>query len=194
MKALATRVIATGLVLAGCGGASAAGPGASNANEGGGGGVPNTRANAVGTGSVSALIGPPGGSLELSGGPRVEIPAGAVQEALEYVLSTAPKTTAFFNQEHERPVGPTFSFAPDVQAPDGESIRVSLPLASFPDGWGDPSIAYEYVVGAMVGADEAEHTRWDYEDARLSGGRLVADLPGLPGDRLQFILTNLEAQ
>ena len=195
MKAWVASAMAAATLLAGCGGAGTTRPGAASAGDTDEeSGVPNTRVTKVGSDSVTALVGPPGGSLELSGGPRVESPSGAVEEAQEYVLSHAPKTTAFGNYEHERAVGPTFVLSPAIEAPEGSSITVSLPLAGMPDGWGDPSIAYEYVVGDMVGAEDAKHTRWDYESARLSGGRLVADLPGLPGERLQFVLTNLEAQ
>lgn len=194
MKLNAMMMMAAGLALAGCGGGSASAPGPASAANEEGQGVPTARVTEVGSGSVSAVFGPPGGSLELSGGPRVEVPAGSIEGAQEYVLRTAPKTTAFFNSEQERPIGPTFIFSPDVQAPEGRMIRISIPLAGFPDGWGKPSIAYEYIVGQMVGAEDAEHTKWDYEDAHLTGGRLVAELPAIPGERLQFVLTNLEAQ
>lgn len=194
MNARLTMVIATGLALGACGGGSASAPGPASAAGEEGEGVPTARVTKVGSGSVSAVLGPPGGSLELSGGPRVEIPAGSIQGSEEYVLREAPKTTAFFNSEHERPIGPTFILSPDVQAAQGRMIRISIPLAGFPEGWGDPSIAYEYVVGQMVGAEDAEHTKWDYEDAHLTGGRLVAELPAIPGERLQFVLTNLESQ
>jgi hypothetical protein len=178
------------------------GGGSPGASEGGGeessgGGdvaVPNSAVHKSGSGSVSALIGPPGGSLELASGAKVEIPPGSLQGGEEFVLKDAPNTTAFFNSEHERPVGPTFIFSPDVQAPEGRTIRVSIPLGSAPQGWGEPSIAFEYPVGEMVGAEDAEHTKWQYEDAKLSGGRVVAELPALNGYRLQFVLTNLEAQ
>jgi hypothetical protein len=45
-----------------------------------------------------------------------------------------------------------------------------------------------------VGAEDSQHTRWQYENARLTGGRAVADLPAINGYRLQFVLTNLESQ
>lgn len=190
-----TLAMIAGLLFGGCGGGAASGPGpASPSTSGEGSGVPAARVSKVGSGNVSAVLGPQGGSLELSGGPKVEIPAGSIDGAVEYVLRQATKTTAFFNSEHERPIGPTFILSPGVEALQGRMIQVSIPLAGFPDGWGDPSIAYEYVVGEMVGAEDAEHTKWDYEDAHLTGGRLVADLPALPGERLQFVLTNLEAQ
>lgn len=156
--------------------------------------VPNSAVRETGAGTVTALVGPPGGTLELSSGPRVEIPAGTIEGSEEFVLKDAPKTTAFLNSEHEKPVGPAFIFSPGVNAPEGRAIEVSIPLASYPEGWGEVSIAYEYGAGAMVGAEDAEHTKWQYENAKLSGGRAVAKLPALNGYRLQFVLTNLEAQ
>ncbi len=173
-------------------------PGASSASERTSGGdrnaAPNSAVRKTGSGSVSALVGAPGGTLELSSGPRVEIPPGAIEGGEEFVLKEAPKTTAFLNSEHEKPVGPAFIFSPGLNAPEGRAIEVSIPLASYPEGWGEISIAYEYPVGAMVGAEDAEHTKWQYENAKLSGGRAVAQLPALNGYRLQFVLTNLEAQ
>jgi hypothetical protein len=173
-------------------------PAASSVSESEGGDrrvVPNSTVHKTGSGSVSALLGSPGGTLELSGGARVQIPPGAVEGGgEEFVLREAPKTTAFGNSEHERPIGNPFIFSPGVEAPEGRSIEVSIPLASYPAGWGEVSIAYEYPAGAMVGAEDTEHTKWQYENAKLSGGRVVAQLPALNGYRLQFVLTNLEAQ
>ena len=202
----ALRVVGIGiaasamLAAAGCNkGGPDRSPGASSVSdsesEGGDrGGVPNSSVHKTGSGSVSALVGPPGGTLELSGGARVQIPPGALEDGQEFVLKEAPKTTAFYNSEHERPIGKPFIFSPGVEAPDGRAIEVSIPLASYPQGWGEVSLAYEYPVSAMVGAEDAEHTKWQYENARLSGGRAVAQLPALNGYRLQFVLTNLEAQ
>jgi hypothetical protein len=197
-------VIGIGFVLAGpgitaCKKDGVDSPGASSGSEESSPGdqvvaVPNNAVHKTGGDTVSARIGPPGGTLELSRGPKVEIPPGAVDGGEDFVLKVAPKTTAFFNSEHERPVGPPFIFSPGVDAPEGRTIRVSIPLSSAPSGWGEPSIAYEYPEGAMVGAEDAEHTKWQYEDAKLSGGRAVAELPALNGYRLQFVLTNLEAQ
>lgn len=190
---------AAALAAVGCSKGPDRSPGASSfgGDESAGGdrgGVPNSTVHKTGSGSVSALVGPPGGTLELSGGPRVQIPPGAVEDGQEFVLKEAAKTTAFGNSEHERPVGNPFIFSPGVEAPEGRSIEVSIPLASYPEGWGDVSIAYEYPAGAMVGAEDTEHTKWQYENAKLSGGRAVAKLPALNGYRLQFVLTNLEAQ
>jgi hypothetical protein len=156
--------------------------------------APNGVVNKSGSGSVTARIGSAGGSLTLSSGPKVEIPAGAIEGAEDVELSETQGTTAFLNQESERPIGPTFVVAPDIQAPSGKTIKVSIPLAAYPEGYGDVAIAYEYSEGARVGAEDSEHTRWQYEDAKLSGGRAVAELPAVNGYRLQFVLSNLEAQ
>lgn len=191
-------VPALALFLACGGGAPPRSPGASSssgASEGGEDeGVPNSAVRKTGAGTVSARLGPPGGTLELSSGPRVEVPPGAVDDSMVYVLKEAPNTTAFNNSEHERAVGPTFIFSPGVEAPEGRTVTVSIPLAKYPDGWGEVAIAYEYPVGNMVGAEDAEHTKWQYENAKLSGGRAIAELPAVNGYRLQFVLSNLEAQ
>ncbi|HKP64781.1 MAG TPA: hypothetical protein VJV78_48935 [Polyangiales bacterium] len=184
-----------GVLTVGCGGSQAAAPAATTANEAKPGALaPSGPVSKRGSGSVAAHVGAGGGSLELDEGPRVEIPAGAVADAQDFVLKVAQKTTAFFNKESERPLGPTFSFAPALDAPSGSSIKVSFPLASLPEGWGDPAIAYEVSEGEVVGAEDSTRTKWQYERAQLSGGRVVASLPNVLGLRMQFVLTNLEAQ
>lgn len=188
------------LALAGCGG-GAAGPdepaasdGDSTSSSGGDAPAPNGVVNKSGSGSVEARMGSAGGSLTLTSGPKVEIPPGAIDGSEEVVIRESQGTTAFYNEESERPVGPTFVISPDIQAPEGRTIKVSIPLAAYPEGYGDVAIAYEYSVGERVGAEDSEHTRWQYEAARLTGGRAVAELPAVNGYRLQFVLSNLEAQ
>jgi hypothetical protein len=182
--------------IGGCGGSQAAAPAANSATEA----QQQTQlaarpVNKRGSGSVSAKFGTAGGSLELDEGPRVLVPAGSVADGdLDFVLRVAQKTTAFSNKESERALGPTFSFSPPAAAPDGDAIEISFPLASLPDGWGDPAIAYETSEGEVVGAEDSTRTRWQYERARVSDGRVVAQLPQVTGLRMQFVLTNLEAQ
>lgn len=191
----ATRQWFVVAMLVGCGGSSASAPAANTANEAKPDLASATRpVSKRGSGSVSATVGSGGGSLELSEGPRVEIPAGAVSGTTDFVLKVAPKTTAFSNKESERALGPTFSFSPHVEAGSAGAIEVSFPLASLPEGWGEPSIAYEVSQGAIVGAEDSVRTRWQYERASLQAGRVVAQLPNLTGLRMQFVLTNLEAQ
>jgi len=200
-RAFSRYALVTCLVaLAACGGPATTGddPGASEGDSTSSSGdeapAPAGVVNKSGSGSVTARIGSAGGSLTLSSGPKVEIPAGAISSAEDIELSETQGTTAFLNQESERPVGPTFVVSPDVQAPEGKTIKVSIPLAAYPEGYGDVAIAYEYSVGARVGAEDSEHTKWQYENAKLSGGRAVAELPAVNGYRLQFVLSNLEAQ
>src|SRR5262249_10273991 len=115
----------------------------SGESSSGGDSVPNSAVHASGSNTASGHFGPPGGTLDLASGVRIEIPAGSVEGAMDFVLKEAPMTTAFFNQEHERPVGPTFVFSPGVDAPEGQNIKVSIPLASYPKGWGDVAIGVE---------------------------------------------------
>lgn len=198
-SAISILALALAMGAAGCGGGGSS-PGASSSNEdysaSQGGEAPAVvgAVHETGSDSVEATFGAAGGSLTLASGPKVEIPAGSFSEPTDIVLKEAPMTTAFFNEEAEKPVGPTFVISPGIEPPEGSSVRVSIPLASYPAGWGDIAIAYEYPVGNMVGAEDSQHTRWQYENARLSGGRAVADLPALNGYRLQFVLSNLEAQ
>lgn len=190
------------LALSGCAaqggesepGASEGDPTTSSGDESSDAPAPNGVVNKSGSGSVTARMGASGGSLTLSSGPKVEIPPGAIDGAEDVELSETQGTTAFLNEESERPIGPTFVIAPDIQAPEGRTIKVSIPLAKYPEGYGDVAIAYEYSVGERVGAEDSEHTRWQYESAKLTGGRAVAELPAVNGYRLQFVLSNLEAQ
>ncbi|MDH5672115.1 MAG: hypothetical protein OEZ06_08200 [Myxococcales bacterium] len=189
---LAAALMACGASGSGSGGST---PGASGSDEGGEGeAAPNSVVHQSGGKEVEATFGSPGGVLELASGVKVEIPPGAVDGSQRFVLKEAPMTTAFFNEEHERPWGPTFVVSPGVEAPEGRSVRISVPLASYPQGWGDVAIAYEYPVSSRVGAEDSQHTRWQYENAQHTGGRAVAELPALNGYRLQFVVTNLEAQ
>jgi hypothetical protein len=132
--------------------------------------------------------------LELTEGPRITVPAGAVQGGQEFVLKIAPRTTAFSNKESEKELGPTFAFSPPLDASGSGGIEVSFPLASMPDGWGDPSIAYEVESGSEIMGEDSTRTKWMYERAKYAGGRVVAVLPQANGLRMAFTLTNLEVQ
>jgi hypothetical protein len=144
-----------------------------------------------GSGKVQARFGSGGGTLELDEGPRVTVPAGEIEGGQVFVLELASKTSAFSNKESERALGPTFSFSPPLDA----AIEVSFPLSALPNGWGEPSIAYEAAEGEkIVYGEDSTRTRWQYERAQYSGGRVSAHLSGATGMRMQFVLTNLEAQ
>lgn len=202
MTSLNSKWLWLSIVVMGCGGSQAAAPGASTANEAAE-KVASESAresgpmNAVsksGSESVTARLGPGGGTLELTEGPRVEVPASVVEGAQDFVLKIAPMTTAFSNKESEKALGPTFSFSPPLDASAGGGITVSFPLASMPDGWGEPSIAYEVEAGAEIMGEDSTRTKWIYERAKYSSGRVVATLPQVTGLRMQFTLTNLEVQ
>jgi len=180
-------------VMLGCGGSQAAAPAANTANEART-DAPRNAVNKRGAGSVAATLGPGGGALELEEGPRVEVPRGALDAGQEFVLRLAQKTTAFLNRESERALGPTFSFSPELDATAGGKLKISFPLASLPEGWGDPALAYETASGDVVGGEDSTRTQWQYERAALSGGRVLAQVAGVTGLRMQFVLTNLEAQ
>ena len=197
MTSLSGKCLWLSIVVFGCGGSQAAAPGASTANEVNGAEKPARHAsgpqNAVsksGSGSVTATLGPGGGSLELTEGPKVVVPAGVIEGGQDFVLKLAPMTTAFANKESEKALGPTFSFSPPLDA----AVEVSFPLGSMPDGWGEPSIAYERQAGAEIKGEDSTRTKWQYERAKYTGGRVVATVPQATGMRLQFTLTNLEAQ
>jgi len=200
MKSLNGTWLWLSIVVAGCGGAQAAAPGASTANEAGekvkaaSASGPMNAVSKSGSESVTATLGPGGGSLELTEGPRVEVPAGAVEGGIDFVLNIAPMTTAFSNKESEKALGPTFAFSPPLDASADGGITVSFPLASMPDGWGEPSIAYEVAAGAEIMGEDSTRTKWMYERAKYSGGRVTATLPQASGMRMQFTLTNLEVQ
>lgn len=196
MASLNSRWVWLSIGLLGCGGASqaeappASAAPAATAHEHHASG-PSQPVSKHGSGSVKATIGPGGGSLELSEGPRVVVPANAVEGGQDFVLTVAPKTTAFLNKESERPLGPPFSFSPPLDS----SVEVSFPLASLPSGWGEPSLAYEIEAGQAIGyGEDSTRTKWQYERATLNGGRVSAKLDHVPGMRLQFVLSNLEAQ
>jgi hypothetical protein len=188
------------IVVMGCGGSQAAAPGASTANEAAtakqarSSSGPMNAVRKTGSGTVTATLGPGGGTLELTEGPRVVVPPGAVEGGQDFVLKLAPKTTAFANKESEKALGPTFSFAPPIDASANGGVEVSFPLGSMPDGWGDPSIAYEAEEGAEIMGEDSTRTKWQYERAKYSGGRVTATLPQANGLRMAFTLTNLEAQ
>jgi hypothetical protein len=191
--AIATLAIG-GLLVPACGSDKPATTAPRAPTEGGERVAPGPQVYKRGAGSVEAAIGPGGGTLELASGPRVEIPVGTLESTEDIVLKEAPLTTAFSNQEHERPEGPTFVIGPPLQAPANSKIRISIPLGAYPEGWGDVALGHEYPIEKMVGSDDAEHTRWQYESARLVDGRAVSDVQVINGYRLQFILSNLNAQ
>jgi hypothetical protein len=146
----------------------------------------------TGGSEVTATMGPAGGSLELSNGVRVEIPAGAVQEATDVVLKVAPMTTVFKNQEFEKTVGPLFLITPELSAVEGSSIIVSIPFEAFPEDFSEENL---YLATEEMGTEQrafgenSTATRWEYRKVALRHGRAIGELDGLSGMRFQFVLS-----
>lgn len=137
-----------------------------------------------------ATVGQDGGTLELGNGGRLEIPPGALAEPIEITLAAGGKTTAFSNREYERTVGPTLEVAPALQL--ALPIKVSIPLSRLPDGFEEDDLAMATEVQSdnqraieMTGTQ----TRWDYNPARSSDGRITGELSAIPGMRVQFVVS-----
>jgi hypothetical protein len=122
------------------------------------------------------------------------VPAGAVQEVTDIVLKVAPMTTVFKNQEFEKTVGPLFLITPELSAPEGSSLVVSIPFEAFPEDFGEDNL---YLATEEIGTEHEQRafgenstaTRWEYRKVALRNGRAVGELDALSGMRLQFVLS-----
>lgn len=188
LGSLLSAVAALGLV--GCASAAPAGPGPVVAP------VQSEPSRSVGevhkrgTGKLIAEVGPRGGTLELSNGARLSIPPGALSEVVEITLAEGAHTTAFSNHEYERPIGPIVEVSPEVSL--NTAALLSVPLGTLPEGFSasDLSVGVETVASAQrVVQGAATQTRWDYLNATASAGRASAELPALPGYRVQFVVS-----
>ena len=104
------------------------------------------------------------------------------------------EVAAFRNREDERTVGPALVVSPEIAAANGARFVVELPFASLPEGFTE-----EHVAVALERHDEdssgfyggATRTTWEHAPARVvSGRKLRAELPVLPGLRVQFVVSN----
>jgi hypothetical protein len=180
------------ITLLGCGGAASSSEGVETeayTQE-----VSNRPVHKTGGSEVTATFGPAGGSLELSNGVRVEVPEGTVQEATDVVLKVAPITTVFKNEEYEKAVGPNFLITPDLTAPEGKSLVISILFSAFPEGFSEENL---YLATEEIGTaheqrafgENSQATRWEYRKVTFNNGRAVAQLDALSGMRLQFVLS-----
>ena len=171
--------IVLGLVVAGCGGAPPPPP--RTAEEA----PPPAPVHARGDTSVTARVGPAGGSLELANGARFEIPEGALAEETEIDLHLAP--APHWDLATKRPLGPVMEILPDLAAAGGTHFRISCPSEPIPDGWQaeDLGLGFEEDVGSRH-LGTATATRWQMLRARQEGNRFVADIPSVGGHRLLF--------
>jgi hypothetical protein len=148
-------------------------------------------ANESGDRTVSARVGPPGGSLALSNGARLEIPPGALEDTVEITFSVAEPTRSFSNREDIRLIGPCVMALPAVQAAAGEHFKLTGPIPSIPDGFSAEEVTLTVEVPAQDQREmhQSTQTLWDFIPASASGGRAEAELEALPGFRFQFAVS-----
>jgi hypothetical protein len=192
MKRIASLSSVVCSILVGCGGGAANNAGAELESESYSAKAPSSPVHESGGTEVTATFGPPGGTLELQNGVRVEIPSGTVEEATDVVLKVAPITTVFKNVEFEKTIGPAFLVTPELSPPEGKTLVVSIPFGAFPDDYGESNL---YLATEEIGNEQrafgenSTATRWEYRKVKLENGRAVAALDNLSGMRLQFVLS-----
>lgn len=192
---IATLLAASAIV--GCGGGSEPEPLFTPENTGGGeGSGAASPVHERGDTSVQATVGPAGAVLELSNGAKLEIPAGALGDRVEIVFGIGSQTQAFSNRENERTLGPTLLVQPALVAQPGARIKVSAPAGPIPQPFteDDVTLATENVdeMAPMSDVRTNVQTVWQYANASVQGGRLVAEVQELPGMRVQFLLSRDE--
>ena len=184
----------------GCGGSDEPEPLFTEENVGGGGGSQPAGGGAAvherGDDSVTATVGPAGGTLELSNGAKLEIPQGALGDQVDVIFGVGSRTQAFANREYERTIGPTLIIQPSMVMQPGKRATLSAPLSSIPQPFTEEDVAL-----ATEEVDEYDpqsdvrntvQTVWQYNAASVQGGRLVAELQEIPGFRVQFLLSQDE--
>lgn len=191
MKQRALLTLVSAISLVACGGGATA-PAQSTAAEPSSGSERIGRVMKRGGDSVEALFGPEGGQLELANSARIEIPPGSFEEPTTLVFKNAPATTAFLNQEDLQAIGPLVLITPDIYGSEQGEIVFSIQLGRLPEGYSEQhvQIANEQPTEAQRGyAENTTSTRWHYNRATVENGRAVARFRGLPGLRLQFVVS-----
>ena len=186
-------IVCAGLVI----GLSSLGCGSDQAQSTTGGGLqeaerppprPAGPVSASGSAEARATVGPAGGTLSLSNGARLEIPAGALSAPTEVVLSHGVEGQAFRDRETQRALGPMLNIEPVLRSGGAEFV-VSIPQQPVPNGWSQEDLAFamEEVSDEQRAIDVlGTVTRWQYYPVRMTGGRLAAHTMGLQGARVQF--------
>lgn len=183
-------------ITAGCGGGGGSSSGGGLPDDepvgGSGGAASTTPVHQTGDQSVQAEIGSPGGSLALTNGARVEIPAGSLAEPVEVIFGVGSQTQAFNNRDYEKPVGPTLILQPALVAQPGTRFNISIPYTALPSGFTEDQVT----IGMEVLDDDqraeqmgSTQTIWVYQPANAQNGRLVAEMTETSGMRLQFLVS-----
>jgi len=134
------------------------------------------------------MVGRAGGTLSLTNGARLEIPAGALDELTEVTLSHGAEGQAFGDREAQRALGPMLNIEPPLYS-DGVAFVVSIPEQPIPNGWSTEDLAFamEEVSDEQRAIDVlGTVTRWQFYNTNVEGGRIRASTTGLHGHRVQF--------
>ncbi|WP_257451921.1 hypothetical protein [Archangium lipolyticum] len=147
----------------------------------------------VGDGSrVAGSLGPSGGSLSLSqGGPRLEVPAGAIGPQGLLLSMRVDEGPGHPAEPNVAPVGPLLLISPMLEPSNGKGPILSIPLSSLPVGSDPEDLTLAAERPGDVGPGEAGGSpvlTWEYLPAQWVGERAVAELPRLRGMRLQFVV------
>ncbi len=134
-------------------------------------------------------MGSAGGTLSLANGARLEIPAGALDGAIEITFQVGADGHAFGDRERQRPLGPMLTVVPELNVTEGHEIVLSIPEQPVPSGFAPDDIAFEMEEvdrDARAIDTLATQTRWSIYPVQVEGGRFVIRTAYLPGNRLQF--------
>lgn len=190
MRVLPTWLVCGLFALAACGGSQNAqpttgGPLTEEPAEA----QPRGPVSASGSGEVTAIVGSAGGTLSLSNGARLEIPAGALSRDVEITFHVGADGQAFGDAERQRPLGPMLGITPALAAENGASFVLSIPSVPVPTGFQSDDLAFameETDEGARAIDTIATQTRWQFYHVQVDGGRFVARTQGFPGHRVRF--------
>ena len=159
--------------------------------------VPTGTVSESGGAIVTAMVGTAGGTLSLSNGAQLEIPSGALGDAVEITMATGAQSQAFNNRDYEKPIGPTIQIQPAVVAQPGQRFAISSPIPPLPSGFTEANITLAHEVvdpnqRELGGRGVNTRTVWQYADAAANGGRMTAQLSALGGFRFQFLVSSDE--
>ncbi len=143
---------------------------------------------ASGDSEATAMVGRAGGTLSLTNGARLQIPAGALSEPTQVTLSHGAEGQAFGDREAQRALGPMLNIEPPLYS-DGPPFIVSIPEQPIPNGWSTEDLAFamEEISNEQRAIDVlGTVTRWQFYSTTVESGRIQVRTTGLQGNRMQF--------
>ncbi len=148
---------------------------------------PPRPAHLSGDREVRGVVGRAGGSIALTSGLRIEIPAGALREDVTFHVGIGANANVWSSEEGEVESGLLYDLSPSVRAEAGHTFTVSAPAHAPPSGFESARVALGMEEERATRAfTDVVQTRWQYMRARREGERYTADAPYLGGHRLQF--------